>query len=88
MIEVNPDVAAALIKYGADAAEAETRGSPPGTDHTRRIVTAAVLHLVEQGLLTVPDDLPARLARPIPADRRTARRLHGMGWTEDLGGPR
>jgi hypothetical protein len=84
--EVNPDVAAALVKYGADAAEAETHGGPPGTGesyaaYTRRIVTAAVLHLIEQGLLTVPGDLASRLAEPVPPDRRTARRMDRMGWT-------
>jgi hypothetical protein len=88
MIEVNPDEAAALIRIAADAADSEAlltarpAGETPAA-HTRRLVGAAVLHLIEQGLLVIPDDLARRLARPIPADRVSAKRMERMGWTDD-----
>lgn len=74
--EVSPDQAAALIRYAVQAAESEARLNPrpdgeTPADYTRRLVTAAVLHLVEQQLLVIPPDLEQRLARPnIPADRQ------------------
>jgi hypothetical protein len=89
MREVNPDEAAALIKIAADAAEAVRLTAPPPGEtpaaRARRLVTHAVLHLIEQGLLVIPDDLARRLARPIPPDRDAARRLEALGWTDDPG---
>ena len=41
-------------------------------DYTRGLVTTAVMHLIEQGLLTVPDDLPERLDQPIEMKRTSA----------------
>jgi hypothetical protein len=86
MTEVNPDQAAPLIHYAVQAADGEAQlnsppdGETPG-DYTRRLVTAAVLHLVEQGLLVIPTDLERRIAEPIPADRQAARRMQRPGWT-------
>ena len=54
----------------------------PG-DYTRRLITAAVLHLVEQGLLVIPTDLERRIAEPIPADRQVARRMQLSGSDRD-----
>jgi hypothetical protein len=85
MTEVNPDQAATLIHYAVQAADGEAQLNPPPDgetpgDYTRRLVTAAVLHLVEQGLLVIPTDLERRIAEPIPADRQAARRMQ-PGWT-------
>ncbi len=85
--EVSPDQAAVLIRYAVQAAEGEAQVNPPpdgetADGYTRRLVTAAVLHLVEQGLLLIPPDLEQRLARPsIPADRQAAQRVERPGWT-------
>ena len=59
--EIGPDQAAALIRYAGQAAEDEARLNPrpddeTPADYTRRLVTAAVPHLVEQGLVTIPAD--------------------------------
>jgi hypothetical protein len=86
MTEVNPDQAATLIHYAVQAADGEAQLNPPPDgetpgDYTRRLVTAAVLHLVEQGLLVIPTDLERRIAEPIPADRQAARRTGEPGWT-------
>jgi hypothetical protein len=86
MTEVNPDRAATLIHYAVQAADGEAQLNPPPDgetpgDYTRRLVTAAVLHLVEQGLLVIPTDLERRIAEPIPADRQAARRMQRPGWT-------
>ena len=66
---VSPDQAAVLIRYAVQAAEGEAQVSPPpdgetSGGYTRRLVTAAVVHLVEQGLLLIPPDLEQRIARP------------------------
>ena len=84
MTEVNPDQAATLIHYAVQAADGEAQLNPPPDgetpgDYTRRLVTAAVLHLVEQGLLVIPTDLERRIAEPIPADRQAARRMPRPG---------
>jgi hypothetical protein len=84
MTEVSPDQAATLIRYAVQAADGEAQlypppdGETPG-DYTCRLVTAAVLHLVEQGLLVIPADLERRIAEPIPADRQAARRMQRPG---------
>ena len=67
MTEVSPDQAAALIRYAVQAAEGEAQLNPrpdeeTPADYTRRLVTAAVFHLVEQQLLVIPPDLEQRLA--------------------------
>lgn len=41
----------------------------PMADFTRGLVETAVLHLIEQGLLLVPDDIQRRLREPIPVRR-------------------
>jgi hypothetical protein len=84
MTEVNPDQAATLIHYAVQAADGEAQLNPPPDgetpgDYTRRLVTAAVLHLIEQGLLVIPTDLERRIAEPIPADRQAARRMQRPG---------
>jgi len=84
MTEVSPDQAATLIHYAVQAADGEAQLNPPPDgetpgDYTRRLVTAAVLHLVEQGLLVIPTDLERRSAEPIPADRQAARRIQRPG---------
>lgn len=66
---VSPGQAAVLIRYAVQAAEGEAQASPPPDGETpagyaRRLVTAAVLRLVEQGLLVIPPDLEQRTARP------------------------
>lgn len=38
-------------------------------EFTRRIVRAAILHLIEQGLVVCPDDIERRLEQPIPMAR-------------------
>ena len=86
MTEVNPDQAATLIHYAVQAADGEAQLNPPPDgetpgDYTRRLVIAAVLHLVEQGLLVIPTDLERRIAEPIPADRQAARRMQRPGRT-------
>ena len=68
------------------AADGEAQLNPPPdgetpADYTRRLITAAVLHLIEQGLLAIPADLERRIAEPIPADRQAARRVQRPGWT-------
>ena len=68
--EVSPDQAAALVRYAVQAAEGEAQLNPPPdgetpADYSRRLVTAAVLRLVEQQLLVIPPDLEQRLARVI-----------------------
>jgi hypothetical protein len=74
--EVSPDHAAILIRYAVQAAEGEAQVNPPPDGETpggyaRRLVTAAVLHLVEQGLLLIPPDLEQRLAVQAEADDST-----------------
>lgn len=71
--EVSPDQAADLVRYAVQAAEGEAQVNPPPDGetpggYTRRLVTAAVLHLVERGLLLMPPDLEQRLARLALAD--------------------
>ena len=68
--EVSPDQAAALVRYAVQAAEGEAQLNPrpdgeTPADYTRRLVTTAVLRLVEQQLLVIPSDLEQRLARVI-----------------------
>jgi hypothetical protein len=84
LTEVSPDQAATLIHYAVQAADGEAQLNPPPDgetpgDYTRRLVTAAVLHLVEQGLLVIPTDLERRIAEPIPADRQASRRMQRPG---------
>ena len=74
--KVSPDYVAILIRYAVHAAEDAAQVSPPPDGETpggyaRRLVTAAVLHLVEQGLLLVPPDLEQRLAVQAEADDST-----------------
>lgn len=74
--EVSPDHAAILIRCAVQAAEGQAQASPPPDGETpggyaRRLVTAAVLHLVEQGLLLIPPDLEQRLAVQAEADDST-----------------
>ena len=66
---MSPDHAAILIRHAVQAAEDEAQVNPPPDGetpggYTRRLVTAAVLHLVEQGLLLMPPDLEQRLEKP------------------------
>jgi hypothetical protein len=66
--EVSPDQVTALIRHAVQAAEGEDQLNPrpdgeTPADRTRRLVTAAVLHLVEQQLLVIPPDPDQRLAR-------------------------
>lgn len=72
----------AIIHFGSIAADHELlnkpmpRSSVPNPDgspqfetpaeRTRRIIATAVTHLVDVGLLTVPDDIGERLEQPIP----------------------
>lgn len=72
----------AIIHFGAMAADHELLNkpvpvssvrNPDGTaqhetaaERTRRIIATAVTHLVDAGLLTVPDDIGERLEQPIP----------------------
>ena len=82
--EVDPQAAAALLRFARFAADDEAMKPGPrsrirnpdgsaqgetGHERTGRIVEAAVMHLIEQGLLIVPDDLESRLERPIPIAR-------------------
>lgn len=65
-----------LVKVASMAADLWALDHHPwrGTQaaYTHGIVTTAVMHLIEQGLLIVPDDLPERLDEPIQMKRITA----------------
>ena len=86
--EVPAEQARALVSIAVFAADHEAlKPVPPSsirgpdgqlqreTAHelTSRIVTAAVLHLVEIGLLVVPEDLDVRLDRYLPMTRDDGR---------------
>ena len=64
-----------LVKVASMAADMWALDHHPwqGTQaaYTRGLVTTAVMHLIEQGLLIVPDDLPERLDEPMPMRRMT-----------------
>ena len=67
--EISPDQAAVLIRHAVQAAEDEAQVNPPPDGetpdgYTRRLVTAAVLRLVEQRLLLMPPDLEQRVEKP------------------------
>lgn len=74
--EAGPGHAATLIRHAVQGAEGEAQASPatdgetPG-GYARRLVTAAVLHLIQQGLLLIPPDLEQRLAAQAEADDPT-----------------
>jgi hypothetical protein len=82
--QVPDDVAQALIYFASMAADMEAlRGGPPISirgprgeqqpetpqEFVRRVVSAGVLHLVETGLLTVPDDFGVRSSGLLPLSR-------------------
>jgi hypothetical protein len=87
-IQVPDEVAERLTYFAAFAADAEAMKYRPAsrvrgpdgeiqseTQHefVRRIVTAGVLHLVEIGLLAVPEDFDARLDDYLPMSREDGR---------------
>lgn len=59
-----------ILRHATLAADmwALSRGDQSRTaaEYTRGLVTTAVTHLVEQGLLVVPDDIEQRLDEPLP----------------------
>ena len=85
---VPPEVAGTLVYFAAFAADAEAMKNAPVSrvrgprgeeqsetraEFTKRIVAAGVLHLVEIGLLVIPDDLDARLDDYLPLSREDGR---------------
>ena len=77
----DPDVARTVIRYGVFAADMEALkprpvssvrnpdGGPQGetaAEFTRRIITTAITHLLDNGLLAIPDDAEARMDEGIP----------------------
>jgi len=67
-VEVSPDQAAVLIGCAVQAAEGEAQLNPgpdgeTPADYARRLVTVALLHLMEQQILVIPPDIEQRLAR-------------------------
>jgi hypothetical protein len=84
-VTTDPETAAALMRVAMSAADNEALDPAPASrvpgpggkpqretpaEFTRRIVGAGVMHLIEQGLLVVPDDIGARLEEPIPMRRQ------------------
>jgi hypothetical protein len=85
-VTVPDDVAKSLAYFACFAASHESLkpapvsrvhgpdgGTQPETqqEFVTRVVTAGVLHLIEIGLLTVPDDLAARLDDYLPMSRES-----------------
>jgi hypothetical protein len=79
------DVTDSILRFAVFAAESEAMKPPPlsavpdldgspqyetPAERTQRLVHAAVLHLIEQGLLVIPDDIDERLDRWIPLSRQ------------------
>jgi len=79
----DPDLAGAIIRYAALAADMEALKPTPassvrnpdgsaqyetGAERTRRIVGRAVTHLLEVGLLVIPDDAREKMEQGIPLD--------------------
>lgn len=68
------DVDERVLRLAALAADgwALNHASEPmsAADRTRGVVRTAITHLIEQGLLIVPDDLDARLNEPVPMWRQ------------------
>jgi hypothetical protein len=80
----DPDLAREIVRAGVLAADMEalkpgpasTVRNPDGSsqretpaEYVRRIVGTAVMHLIEQGLLVIPDDAADRLEAGIPIAR-------------------
>jgi hypothetical protein len=59
-----------ILRHATLAADmwAMTHGdrSKTAAEYTRGLVTTAVTHLVQQGLLIVPGDIEQRLDKPLP----------------------
>jgi hypothetical protein len=87
-VQVPDDVAETLVYFASMAADMEAlRAGPPSgirgphgerqpetpQEFVRRVVTAGVLHLVETGLLTVPDDFATRSSGLLPLSREDSR---------------
>jgi hypothetical protein len=83
-VHPDPEVMKDIIRAAGFAADHEAMkpgpvsrirnpdGSPQGetaAEFTARIVTAAVMHVVEIGLLTVPEDIATRLDDWLPVSR-------------------
>jgi hypothetical protein len=79
----DPDLARQVIQFGVFAADMEALkprpvSSVPNPDgsaqyetpaeYTRRIITAAIVHLIEVGLLVIPDDAREKMDQGIPLD--------------------
>ena len=95
--QVDDEIARKLVLIAARAADEEAiREGPPSNsfrnpdghltpeipaERTRRLVECGVMHLIEQGLLAVPDDIGQRFAAVMPAAREGARRdWGGQSW--------
>ena len=59
---------ASRVRGPGGEVQSETRA-----EFVKRVVTAGVLHLVEIGLVAVPDDLDARLEDYLPMSREDGR---------------
>ena len=70
MSDNTPPLDDRILRHASLAADmwALTHGdqSKTAAEYTRGLVTTAVNHLVEQGLLIVPDDIDRRLDEPLP----------------------
>ncbi|SRR6266851_1966985 len=80
------EMAADLVEIGVRAADMEVLGNPypvssvrhpdggpqaeTQAERTRRIVSTAVMHLIELGLLVIPDDIGGKLEKGIPVSRK------------------
>jgi hypothetical protein len=84
MAEFNRDQATAVIRVAGFAADTEAMKTTPASrvrnpdgsqqgetmaEHTSRIVRAAVMHLLEQGLVVFPPDIEEKLDDWIPVGR-------------------
>jgi len=83
-ITYDPELAGEIVHYGVLAADMEALKPRPvsnvrnpdgsaqhetNAEYTRRIIGCAVLHLIETGLLVIPDDARDKMERGIPLDR-------------------
>lgn len=83
-ITYDPELAGEIVHYGVLAADMEALKPRPvssmrnsdgsaqyetGAEYTRRIIGCAILHLIEVGLLVIPDDAREKMERGIPLDR-------------------
>ena len=82
-ITYNDDLAREIIHFGVLAADVEALKPRPASsvpnpdgsaqyetnaEYTRRIISAAILHLIQVGLLVIPEDAAEKMEQGIPLD--------------------